>query len=57
MFSCFAVTVVDHEATSKMKNELELFPFLKTKRRKTLIPPILEKRFAEKMEQERLENE
>ena len=38
----------------KMKNELELFPFVKIKPRKTLITPIIEKRLAEKMEQERL---
>lgn len=41
----------------KMKNDLELFPFLKIKPRKTLIQPVLEKRLAEKMEQERLEKE
>ena len=41
----------------KMKDELELYPFLKQKPRKTLIQPILEKRLSEKMEQERLENE
>jgi methylmalonyl-CoA mutase len=41
----------------KMKQELELFPFLKTKSRKTLITPIIEKRLAEKIEQERLLNE
>lgn len=41
----------------KMKNELEIFPFVKTKPRKTLITPIIEKRLAEKMEQERLELE
>ena len=38
----------------KMKDDLELFPFLKNKPRKTLITPIIEKRLAEKMEQERL---
>ncbi len=38
----------------KMKNDLELFPFVKVKPRKTLITPIIEKRLAEKMEQERL---
>lgn len=37
-----------------MKNDLELFPFVKIKPRKTLITPIIEKRLAEKMEQERL---
>ncbi len=41
----------------RMKNELELYPFVKTKPRKTLIEPITEKRLAEKTEQERLENE
>ena len=41
----------------KMKNELELYPFLKQNPRKTLIKPILEKRLSEKMEQERLEKE
>ena len=37
-----------------MKNDLELFPFVKIKSRKTLISPIIENRLAEKMEQERL---
>ena len=41
----------------KMKHELELFPFVKIKPRKTLITPIIEKRLAEKLEQERLELE
>lgn len=41
----------------RMKEELELFPFLKTKPRKTLITPILERRLAEKLEQERLKEE
>ncbi|HSP39910.1 MAG TPA: methylmalonyl-CoA mutase subunit beta [Gillisia sp.] len=41
----------------KMKNELELFPFLKIKPRKTLIQPILERRLAESLEKERLEME
>ncbi len=41
----------------KMKEDLELFPFLKRNPRKTLIVPVLEKRLAEKMEQERLEKE
>ena len=38
----------------KMKHDLELFPFVKIKPRKTLITPIIEKIFAEKLEQERL---
>lgn len=41
----------------KMKSDLELFPFVKVKPRKTLIKPIIEKRLAEKMEQERLAKE
>ena len=41
----------------KMKQELELYPFVKTNQRKTLIEPIIEKRLAEKIEQERLKNE
>jgi methylmalonyl-CoA mutase len=41
----------------KMKQDLELFPFVKIKPRKTLITPIIEKRLAEKLEQERLANE
>lgn len=41
----------------RMKNDLELYPFLKHNPRKTTIIPILEKRLAEKMEQERLKTE
>jgi methylmalonyl-CoA mutase len=41
----------------KMKHDLELFPFVKIKPRKTLITPIIEKRLAEKLEQERLDLE
>ena len=41
----------------RMKNELELYPFLKQNPRKTLIQPILERRLAEKLEQERLKKE
>jgi len=41
----------------KMKHELELYPFVKTNQRKTLIEPIIEKRLAEKLEQERLKKE
>jgi methylmalonyl-CoA mutase len=41
----------------KMKHDLELFPFVKIKPRKTLITPIIEKRLAEKTEQERLASE
>ncbi len=41
----------------RMKHDMELYPFVKTKPRKTLIEPIFEKRLAEKLEQERLDNE
>jgi methylmalonyl-CoA mutase len=41
----------------RMKNDLELFPFVKTNIRKTLIEPIIEKRLSEKLEQTRLQNE
>ncbi|WP_026711476.1 methylmalonyl-CoA mutase subunit beta [Flavobacterium filum] len=41
----------------KMANDLELFPFVKTNPRKTLITPIIERRLAEKLEQERLSSE
>ncbi|TYP97375.1 heterodimeric methylmalonyl-CoA mutase small subunit [Tenacibaculum adriaticum] len=41
----------------KMKNDLELFPFVKKRVEKTLIQPIIQKRLAEKLEQERLSNE
>jgi len=40
--------------TDRMKHDLELFPFVKINPRKTLITPIIEKRLAEKIEQERL---
>ena len=40
-----------------MKNELEIYPFVKTHQRKTLIEPIIEKRFAESLEQIRLKKE
>lgn len=41
----------------RMKHDLELFPFVKQNPRKTLITPIIEKRLAEKLEQERLNSE
>jgi methylmalonyl-CoA mutase len=41
----------------RMSHDLELFPFVKVKPRKTLITPIIERRLAEKNEQERLETE
>lgn len=41
----------------KMKHELELYPFVKTNPRKTLLEPIIEKRLAENLEQNRLKTE
>lgn len=41
----------------RMKNDLELYPFVKQNPRKTLITPIIERRLAEKLEQERLAKE
>ena len=41
----------------RMKQDLELYPFVKINPRKTLITPIIEKRLAEKTEQERLATE
>jgi methylmalonyl-CoA mutase len=43
--------------SDKMKHDLELFPFVKQNARKTLITPVIEKRLAEKLEQERLSQE
>jgi len=44
-------------ANDRMKDNLELYPFLKTNARKTLIEPILQKRIAEISEQDRLKTE
>lgn len=41
----------------KMSHDLELYPFVKQNPRKTLISPIIEKRLAEALEQERLASE
>ncbi|MDU8886540.1 methylmalonyl-CoA mutase subunit beta [Yeosuana sp. MJ-SS3] len=41
----------------KMKDELELYPFVKTNKRKTLVEPIIAKRLSETIEQERLKTE
>jgi methylmalonyl-CoA mutase len=41
----------------KMKNELEISPFLKIEKRKTLIQPIIEKRLSENLEIRRLAKE
>lgn len=44
-------------AKDKMKNNLELHPFLSIAKRKTIIEPILQKRLSEKLEINRLKNE
>ncbi|MCM4151398.1 methylmalonyl-CoA mutase [Arenibacter sp. N53] len=41
----------------KMKDNLEIYPFVKTHARKTLIEPIIEKRLSEDWEQKRLKTE
>ncbi|WP_296381392.1 methylmalonyl-CoA mutase subunit beta [Winogradskyella sp.] len=41
----------------KMKNDLEISPFLKIEKRKTLIQPIIQKRLSEKLEIKRLSEE
>lgn len=41
----------------RMKDDLELYPFVKQKARKTIIEPIIEKRLAEASEQKRLNDE
>jgi methylmalonyl-CoA mutase len=41
----------------KMKQDLELYPFVKKSPRKTLIEPIIEHRLAEQLEQDRLRDE
>ncbi|MDL5511351.1 methylmalonyl-CoA mutase subunit beta [Arenibacter sp. M-2] len=43
--------------SDKMKDSLELYPFVKTHTRKTLIEPIIEKRLSEEWEQQRLKTE
>ena len=44
-------------AADKMKDTIEINPFLKARFRKTCIAPIIEKRLAEKSEKERLKKE
>ncbi|SFZ93339.1 methylmalonyl-CoA mutase [Flaviramulus basaltis] len=50
-------TNIHPNTNDKMKNELEIYPFVKTNQKKTLIEPIIEKRLAENLEQKRLKNE
>ncbi|MUU77603.1 methylmalonyl-CoA mutase subunit beta [Winogradskyella endarachnes] len=44
-------------ALDKMKDNLEISPFLKIEKRKTLIEPIIKKRLSEKLENKRLNQE
>lgn len=44
-------------AKDRMKHDLEKIPFLQQNKRKTLIEPIIQKRLAEALEQERLNTE
>ncbi len=46
-----------HNQIEKMGENLELYPFLKKDTRKTSIEPIIERRLAEQLEQNRLKNE
>lgn len=41
----------------RMKDDMEIFPFVKTDARKTLLEPIIEKRMSEALEQKRLKDE
>lgn len=50
-------TNVFQNPADRMKGELELYPFVKLRRRKTLIEPILARRLAEALEQKRLDHE
>ena len=45
------------DETQTMKSNMELYPFIKTKPRKTLIEPLMQKRLAEEWEQNRLKHE
>ena len=40
-----------------MKQDLELYPFVKQRNIKTIITPIIRKRLSETVEKERLDNE
>lgn len=50
-------TNLQQNKEDKMKNELELYPFLKQRNIKTLISPINRKRLSENLEIERLDDE
>lgn len=50
-------TNIQPNRDDRMKDSLELYPFLKQKNHKTTLVPIIEKRIAENLEKERLEDE
>ena len=50
-------TNIHTNPNDQMKENLELFPFVKTKSRKTLLEPIIERRLSEKIENERINQE
>jgi methylmalonyl-CoA mutase len=50
-------TNIHNNPDDRMKDDLELYPFLKKRNEKTLIEPILPKRLSEQLEQERLKTE
>lgn len=50
-------TNLQPNANDRMKDNLELYPFVKQRNIKTLLTPIIRKRLAEDLEKERLENE
>lgn len=61
LFNSNGITLVGtnkfQNADDKMKTDLELYPFVKIKPRKTIIEPIIERRLAEALEQKRLDDE
>lgn len=48
---------IQQNTNEKIKEQLELYPFVKHQPRKTLIEPIIGKRIAESIEKKRLGNE
>ncbi len=51
------IGVNKYVTNDKMKDQIELFPFLKSKSHETIIQPIIARRLAEKIERERLTKE
>lgn len=50
-------THLHHQPNDQMKSQMELYPFVKYRKRKTLLEPIVEKRLAEQLELQFLKNE